>query len=307
MKRRRWKGFWQLADVKIWVASTVPVLIVLTNRFSNIKGNGLFWFIPAIVSIYLIEIAKNGINEYIDFKTGVDRNISEDNKTPFSGGKKTIVQGKLTLKEVLMITIVCYTFASIIGLFIISFREFNVLYIGFLGIGLSIIYSLPPFQLAYRGFGELTVGVTFGPLLMMGMELLLTKTITFEIFMLSIPVGLLIANVLIINEFPDYEADKAGNKKNWVVRLGKKRALIIHKMLYYLTYGIIVFNSVYFDHYFWLISLVTIKLAYDSIKNAEQHYDDIQQLMLSNLRTVQTYQAVGLSLIISGILIQLGG
>jgi hypothetical protein len=78
-------------------------------------------------------------------------------------------------------------------------------------------------------------------------------------------------------------------------------------MLYYLTYGILILISVYYQHYYWLISLITIKLAFDSIKNAEKHYDNIQKLMLSNLRTVQTYQAVGVSLIISGIIIQFGG
>ena len=86
--KRLWGGFWQLADPKIWIASTVPMLVGASLSYSVTGGFDFLWFILSLMGIYLIEIGKNAINEYIDYKTGVDRNIAPENRTPFSGGKR---------------------------------------------------------------------------------------------------------------------------------------------------------------------------------------------------------------------------
>jgi len=157
--KRLWKGFWQIADPKIWVASTIPMLVGAALSYGITGRFSLPWFLLSLVGIYFIEIGKNSSNEYVDYKTGVDRNIAPENRTPFSGGKKTIVQGKLSLDEVLYIAIGTFLLACGIGLIIVIFREPKILWVGILGVFISIFYSVPPFKFAYTGLGGLPLNL----------------------------------------------------------------------------------------------------------------------------------------------------
>src|SRR3990172_11225228 len=86
-----WKGFWQLADPKIWTASLVPFALGQSIAYAN--GYFLRWdlLIIAVCVVILMEIAKNGLNEYFDYKSGADLFVQPSDRTPFSGGKKVIV------------------------------------------------------------------------------------------------------------------------------------------------------------------------------------------------------------------------
>jgi len=97
--KRIWAGFWQIADPKIWIASTIPMAVGAALAFAYRGSFSWGWFLAGAAAIYLLEIGKNAINEYIDYLSGVDRFVTPDKRTPFSGGKKTIVDGKLSLKE----------------------------------------------------------------------------------------------------------------------------------------------------------------------------------------------------------------
>ena len=211
--KRLWKGFWQIADPKIWVASTIPMLVGAALAYGITGRFSLPWFLLSLVGIYFIEIGKNSSNEYVDYKTGVDRNIAPENRTPFSGGKKTIVQGKLSLDEVLYIAIGTFLIACGIGLIIVIFREPKILWVGILGVFISIFYSVPPFKFAYTGLGEFAVGLTFGPLVTLGMYMVMSGSFDYRVMVVGLPIGFLISNVLWINQYPDYEADKEGNKR----------------------------------------------------------------------------------------------
>src|SRR5690606_6071379 len=124
MNARLWSGFWQLADPKIWIASTVPMLVAAALAYSDTGRFDFIWFLLSVTGVYLIETGKNAINEYVDYKSGADRNVTPENRTPFSGGKKTIVDGKLTLQEVKVIACGTMLAACAIGLFIVVYREF---------------------------------------------------------------------------------------------------------------------------------------------------------------------------------------
>lgn len=300
--KRIWQGFWQLADPKIWIASTVPMIVGAAFAFGNSGKFDLYWFLVALIAVYCIEIGKNAVNEYVDYLSGVDRFVSPDKRTPFSGGKKTVVDGKLTLTEVVIIAIVTFLIAGGIGLYIISFKEISVLWIGIAGILLSIIYSIPPFKLAYRGLGEITVGLTFGPLIVLGVYCLQTGKVDLSALLISIPIGVQIANVLWINQFPDYEADLRGNKRNWVVRLGKQRSVKIFAILFLIAYSWFILLAVVLRNAFWLLGLISVPLAVRAVKVAQQYYDDIPKLTEANLRMVQIYQLTGITMTIAAIL-----
>ncbi len=298
-KNRLWSGFWQIADPKIWIASTIPMAVGAAMAYAYRGAFSWGWFLAGVAAIYLLEIGKNAVNEYIDWLSGVDRFVTPDKRTPFSGGKKTIVDGKLTLKENLYIGIITITAGSLLGLVIVLAREFNVLWIGLAGVFFALFYSLPPFKFAYRGLGELVVGFTFGPLITTGTFLVQTHTITVETVLASLPLGFIIANVLWINQYPDYEADLKGGKMNGVVRLGREKGVNVYALLFALAYLFHLVFSLYSGNFFGLLPLLTLPLAWRAVLVARRHFNDIPRLIEANAKTILVYQLTGLGMIIA--------
>ncbi|MBS4198716.1 prenyltransferase [Bacillus sp. FJAT-49732] len=302
MMERIWQGFWQLSDPKIWIASTIPMFIAAALSYGYTKTLDVGWFVLALLGIYLIEIGKNAVNEFVDYQTGVDRFITEDKRNPFSGGKKTIVDGKLTMKETMVIAVLTLLGAFIIGFFIAVLREPSIFWIGMIGLALAVFYSLPPFKLNYRGMGELAVGLAFGPLIMCGTFLLLTGTWSWEVVIAGLPVAFLITAVLWINQYPDYEADIQGGKRNWLVRIGKENGLIIYGLLYGGAYLSLLFLAILLKNPFWLLGFISLPLAIKSIKITRQHMNNIPKLLEANQKTIQIYIITGIVMTIASIM-----
>ena len=299
------KGFWQVADPKIWVASAIPMAAGAAIAWSfgtAVKPLSPVWFLLAMIGVFLVEIAKNALNEVIDYQSGVDPGVDEAHRTPFSGGKKSIVDGRLDLTECLYIAIACFAAAAVIGIALAIFVEPKVFWVGLAGFLMAVVYSLPPFKLCYRGLGEIAVGVTFGPVIVMGMYVLIKGRFDLLPFLVSLPIAFLIANVLWINQYPDYEVDKAHGKKNWVVRLGKRKAIWGYAVLFALGYLSVIGVAVYAGNPIWLLALLTAPMAVKAVKNGVDHTDDIRRLMASNAATVRIYQLFGLAFVISAIL-----
>lgn len=298
---RFWKGFWQLADPKIWVASTVPMLVAFAFTYPGRRENAILFFVLSVLAIYLVEIAKNALNEVVDYLSGDDPSVAAENITPFSGGKKTITGGLLTVAQSAVISVCCYAFCALIGFAIVLLHDRSVLWIGAAGVGLSVLYSLPPIKLCYRGLGEITVGFTFGPLLMAGICVVMTGALNLPAMVCSVSLGLLIANVLWINQYPDYEADKSANKKNGVVRMGKENAWKVFALLFTLSDAVLAAAAL-FIHPAFLLGLVTIPLSVKAVKNARTQYDNIPRLIESNAAMITIYQLTGLAMIAAAVL-----
>jgi len=303
--RRLWVGFWQIADPKIWIASTIPMAVGGAIAYAQTGIFSWYWFIAGLLAIYLLEIGKNAINEYVDYLSGVDRFVTADKRTPFSGGKKTIIDGKLTLRENLVIGIVTIALGCLVGLYIVVAREYTILWFGLAGVFFALFYSLPPFQFAYRGFGELAVGFTFGPLITIGTYLVQTGSVSPLVVIASLPLGLIIANVLWINQYPDYEADLQGGKMNGVVRLGKKKGVTVYAVLFGLAYLFLLILAVFSKNILWLLPLISIPPAIKAVLVAKKHYNNIPLLIEANAKTIQVYQLTGLSMIAAALLTML--
>ena len=297
-----WKGFWQVADPKIWLASAVPMAVGgalaygLTGQFS------WYWFFVSMIGVFFIEIGKNAANDLVDYQSGVDLMVTPDKVTPFSGGKRAIVDGNLTLSQAAWTTVATLFAGSAIGFYIAMNREVGILWIGISGLFFAAAYSLPPFKLAYRGFGEAAVGFTFGPLIVCGTFLVQTHFISWEVVLASLPIGFLIANVLFINQYPDYEADLQGNKRNWVVRLGKAKGLAIYKALFVATYISFVLLFAFTHNPFWLLSFLSLPLVTQATDTAAKHSEDIPRFIVANANTIKTYQLTGITMVLAGVM-----
>jgi len=182
------------------------------------------WLALTILGIFALEVAKNASGEVFDLDSGTDLAILPADRSPFSGGKRVLVDGLLTRRQTWGIAAGSYLLAIICGLAITSFREPGVLWLGMAGVALAFFYHAPPFRLSYRGWGELAVAIAYGPLVVAGTFLVQRGTVTPWVVAVSAPLGVLVANFLLVNEFPDRRADAAAGKRTLVVRLGPGRA-----------------------------------------------------------------------------------
>jgi len=143
----------------------------------------------------------------------------------FSGGSRVLVEGDLPLKVSLLLGYVCLAGAISTGLYIYFHYKTGpwTLLLGGIGIFSGFSYSGKPFRWSYRGVGEIFIGFCYSWLPIATGFYLFTGFFSHHLLLLSIPVGLSIFNVILINEFPDEEADRTVGKKNLVVRFGKER------------------------------------------------------------------------------------
>jgi len=220
---RFWKGFWKLAAPKISLASLCAVFLG-TAAAAQAGTLSTGWLLVTVFGILCLEFAKNATNEIFDFDSGVDQAVKPEDRSPFSGGKRVLVDGWLTRAEAIRISIVGYALCAVCGVAIVLLREPKVLLIGLAGCALAWFYSAPPVRLSYRGWGEIAVALAYGPLICAGSYLVQTGHAPLRIWLLSIPMGLLTAGFLWANQFPDYDADRSAGKRNMVVRLGRVEA-----------------------------------------------------------------------------------
>lgn len=218
-----WQGFWRLADPKISLASFASMFLGACAAAAN--GSLHFgWLAVTVFGIFAVEVAKNASGEIFDWNSGNDAAVKEEDRSPFSGGKRVLLDNLLTKDQTAGIALVCYFLGSLAGLSITMWREPRALWLGIAGVALAYFYHAPPFKLSYRGLGEAAVAVTYGPIIGAGTYLVQRGTISTAVTLVSVLLGILIGAFLLINEFPDYHADKTASKRTIVVRLGRKTA-----------------------------------------------------------------------------------
>ena len=228
-------------------ASILPILAV-GAYFAGV-GDGLFNilnFVLCIFGVLIAHLSVNVLNDYFDFKDGTD----EENNDYFqqvSGGSRAIELGLITLAGTKKIGIILTIVALLIGgaiLFSTNLANVDaVLMITLIGLFLGYFYTAPPLRLvARRGLGELTIFLTFGPLITLGTafaifngDLSMAQEHLMNCLYIGIPMGLLTTNILLINEFPDMKSDTKTNKNHLVVTFGKKASRWIYLLILGLT------------------------------------------------------------------------
>lgn len=222
-ERDFWGGFFRLADPKITLASMASIFLGACKAAADGPLHW-GWLALTVLGFFAIEVAKNASGDIYDFDSGTDLAVAPVDRTNFSGGKRVLVDGLLSRRQTWAIAALFYGVGLVAGAAIVFLREPLALWIGMAGLIFAWLYHGPPARLSYHGLGELDVMICYGPLICASTYLIQTGGITLEVVLLSLPLGLLIAAFLWINEFPDYEADRAAGKRNLVVRLGRRRA-----------------------------------------------------------------------------------
>lgn len=231
MNKHFWKGFWHLADPKISLTSVAAVYIGASVAAVDSPFNWA-WLIVTLLALFAIEVAKNAWGDVFDYDSGTDLAVAPEDRTAFSGGKRVIVDGLLSRHQTWGMAAIFTLAGMALGACIVIFREPTAIWIGMLGFILGWCYHGPPCRFAYRGWGELDVLVCYGPLISLSAYLVQTHHLSWQVFWLSLPLGLLITAFLWVNEFPDYNADRSHGKHNLVVRLGRYHASRVLPVIY---------------------------------------------------------------------------
>lgn len=224
------QGVWRLADPKISLASFAGMFMASCFAAAD-TGIDVGWLALTVLGIFFVEVAKNASGELVDFDSGTDMAVTEENRSPFSGGKRVLVDELLSRNETRNLAASFFLAAVAVGLTIAVFRDSRVLVFGVAGIAMAYFYHGGPLKLSYRGLGELAVAMAYGPLVVCGTYLVQTSHFSAPLVHGSIALGILIMAFLWINEFPDYEADKASGKKNLVVRLGRETSSLLYTVI----------------------------------------------------------------------------
>jgi 1,4-dihydroxy-2-naphthoate octaprenyltransferase len=191
----------------------------------------------------------------------------------------------------------------VIGIYLAVTKGPAILVLGVVGAFCGFFYTAPPVNIAARGIGELVVGVNFGILMTLGSYYVQARQFSASAFLASLPVAILIADVLYINEFPDLAADKAVGKNHIVARLGKEKAVwgyLILTLAAYLSILVpVVTRSV---PPYCLLGLVTLPLAMRAINVAVINYSDSPKLAPANAATILIHALTGILVAVGFIL-----
>jgi len=260
----------------------------MTNQF-----NWLTFLVTLLGGIFA-HAGANFSNDYYDHKTntdGINKNI-----TPFSGGSRTIQNKLMSPKKVLTAAFVSYAVALACGIYLYTVTPgYWVLYFALAGFIGGFFYTASRMAFSYNRIGELMILINFGVLPVMGTYFVQTGRFDMIAFWTSFPIGFLITAILYINQYPDYEADKATRKDNLVVVLGKKRARIGYYFLMFGNYAIIILAVLLTDLTpYALLALLTLPIALKTVKIFSREYEKVNELIPAQAGTIQVHLLTGL-------------
>lgn len=280
-------------------ATFIPVSIGLAIA----AANGYFDLLAAILTLVgaaAVHLGLNVANDVFDALQGTDeKNV---NPTQFSGGSRVIQYGLVSLRGMSLISAGFYAIAIAIGLVLLLTRYSDaLLVIGVLGIVLSIFYTAPPLKLVYRGLGELTTAIGFGPLMLLGAYVVMSRgVLTAEPVIASLPVAILVALILYVNEVPDRPADARAGKRTLPVLLSRPAVINLYLGAALAAFAIIIggvaSGLLPIPALIALLAVPLVRRVYDGL---QQYYESPYGLMAVMAVNIRVHLYVGLLLFVA--------
>ena len=251
------------------------VLAFLGTSIAWYYGSFNFGFALLVaLGLVLTHASVNVFNEYFDFKSGVDLKTK---RTPFSGGSGALPMGLLSEKQALWLGIGTLLAAVPIGIYFVLTLNKGWELLPLLVVAAAVIVLYTPVILK-TNWPEWAPGVGLGILPVLGAYFIQTGAYTVTALIASVPSGILVHNLLLLNEFPDVEADLTANKKTLPITIGRKKAGIFYSVMTSLVYlwiiGWVIDGKM---PVFALIALLTLPLAIKAFRGALKP-DDMSKL-----------------------------
>lgn len=226
-----------MTKIQAWLAlsrppfHTVGVLPFMLGTLLANRIHGVFnlqILLLGTVGVILIMLSAYYGGEYWDFVE--DTLVAKGEKSKFAGGSGVLQKGILPRQVALTASIASLSLALVVGIVLQFVYKTGplTLFFGVVGLVAGFFYSARPIRWVRTGFGELLIGFCYGWLPLAASCYLQTGQLPMLIHWMAVPIGLTILNVILLNEYPDYDADLSAGKKNLLVRLGKRRGAYIY-------------------------------------------------------------------------------
>jgi 1,4-dihydroxy-2-naphthoate octaprenyltransferase len=223
-----------VSSIRIWImaarvrtlpAAVAPVLVgtALSATERDLRVGG---FIAALIGAIFIQVGTNLSNDYSDARRGAD---AEDRLGPV----RVTAGGLVPPRQVLVATYVSFGVAVLCGVYLVYLAGPILLAIGAASILAGVLYTGGPRPYGYEGLGEVFVFLFFGIVAVTGSYYVQAEQVTWEAFVLAVPVGLLASAILIVNNVRDLESDRRAGKRTLAVRLGRERARTLYGLMVY--------------------------------------------------------------------------
>jgi 1,4-dihydroxy-2-naphthoate polyprenyltransferase len=186
-------------------------------------------FVATLVGAIFIQVGTNLSNDYSDARRGAD---TEDRLGPV----RVTAGGLVPPRQVLRATWVSFGVAVLVGIYLVAVAGWELLLVGGASILAGVLYTGGPRPYGYEGLGELFVFAFFGIVAVTGSYFVQAKNLPWEAFVLAVPVGLLAASILMVNNIRDLETDRRAGKRTLAVRLGRRRARRLYALMVYFAF-----------------------------------------------------------------------
>lgn len=272
-----------MRNVKILLGVMRLPFVVLAPACALVGLGTAYWtagsvnwihFFLATLGGLTAHISVNVFNEYLDFKTGLD---ARTRRTPFSGGSGELPAHPELAPAALAVALGAFVVTASIGVFFIRVRGWGILPLGLAG--LILLYGYTAWMVYQPILCLMAPGLGFGPLMVMGVHFALTGQYSWTAAVASLVPFFLVNDVLLLNQFPDVEADQTVGRRHFPILLGRKKSALIYSAFLLATYiaiaaGVIAGVLPPFS----LLALLTAFLAANVIRIVNHSAEDIPAL-----------------------------
>lgn len=259
-------GFW--LDNSRWVSLPQSLMPALTAAAmaGTIKGFSFLMAVLAVFGVCMAHLSFNLFDDYFDYKKnkpGVRDTLARAGVRARTGKCAYLVSGEASVKQLLAAALVFAGLAILPGVFIVLERGLFVIWLVLAAAFLGVFYSAEPLRLSYRGLGELTIGIIFGPLLFTGVYYAACGAFSWSSVLVGAAMGLLVTNILYTHSVLDYEADRSVNKSTLAGLIKTPRARLTVSILFtYVPYLIVIAGIVFGRLPVWQLGLLVLTLPF---------------------------------------------
>jgi 1,4-dihydroxy-2-naphthoate octaprenyltransferase len=268
-----------LANMRLPFLVLAPVCVLVGIGTAYWQTGSLNWFDVLLVLIGGVSahICVNVFNEYFDFKSGLD---AKTQPTPFSGGSGALPVHPEMVRATFWLAWGTFALTTLIGGYFVWLRGWQLLPVGILGLVLLVTYTIwwvyhPLLCLVAPGLG-------FGVLMVMGTHFALTGFYSWTAFVASLVPTFLVSDLLLLNQFPDVEADRSVGRRHYPILVGRKTSLVLYGVLLLLAYlSIVVGVLLKLLPIYCLIALLTSILAWRAYRGVRGNEDSLPNIVPS--------------------------
>lgn len=234
----------KISPFQIWLLAIRPRTLPAAAA-GVVMGSALAWMdgsfqlLPAVVALgvaLLLQIGSNVANDVYDFERGTDTSERQ-------GPLRVTQAGLLTPAQIKRGMWIIFGLAAVLGLYLVFLRGWVVVWIGLVAILAAITYTGGPFPFGYYGLGDLFVFVFFGPVAVVGTYFVQTGSVSAAAWWMSLPIGLLVTAILVVNNLRDLENDRKAGKRTLAVRLGERGARLEYLFCMAVAYLVVLLTA----------------------------------------------------------------